>query len=54
MTVGELQKILETKDKDQVVKFEYTTRNCLYITEEVVAARTQSDALVLEGKYIYE
>lgn len=51
MTVGELQKILETKDKNQIVKFEYTTRECLYITEEVTAARTQSDGLILEGKY---
>ena len=49
MTVGELQKILETKDKEQIVKFEYATHSCLYVTEEITAARTQSDGLILEG-----
>lgn len=49
MTVKELQKILETKDEDQIVKFEYTTKSCFYVTEEVTAARTQSDNLILLG-----
>ncbi len=51
MTVKDLQKILETKDPNQIVKFEYKTSEYIYLIEEVTAARTQSDGLILIGKF---
>lgn len=52
MTVRELQEVLALQDQDAPVRFEYTTRSCFYMTEEVSAARTQSDSVVLLGNYI--